>query len=348
MVKAYAFPTISGRQHRCCRILHGGLQLQDAFHPGGAGHGLGHGNDQVGQLDQLHQDLVQIVDQSDHLAGLKRTFVDLHSAAFQQNDQRRIDQNKGQRIHQRGQTSDSKLHPGQFVVVAFVDGGLFFLHAEGAKHANASHVFPGVQQHLVQLALHFLVSGKSQSGNAHHRQRQKRKQRQKNQSGAGVNGKGHDGRAKDHEGGTQQQTQHHVHARLHLIHVRGHAVDQRRSTKPVQIRIGKTLNMGKERGLHIGGKAGGRPRSKILRRGGRSKSQQAKADQNQSGAEYIAVVGGHNALVDDRRHQQWDKKLQQRFQQFEQRSQYALLPVGLQKGKQGFHGFVSFSIGIAI
>ena len=102
--------------------------------------------------------------------------------------------------------------------------------------------------------------------------------------------------------------------------------------------------MGEQRGLDIGGEAGSRAGSEVLRRSGRAEAQQAKPDQNQTRAEDVTAVRGHDALVDNRRHQQRNEKLQQRFQQLKQRGKDALLSVRFQKGKQGFHEFVSFYI----
>ena len=275
---------------------------------------------------------------------MKRALIDLYSAAFQQNDQRRIHQNEGQRVHQGRQTSDSQLHPGQLVVISFIGRCFFLLHPKGTQHANTGHVFTGMQQHLIQLALHLLVAGQRQLGNAHHCQGQKGEQRQKDQRRPSVDGKGHDRRAEHHERGAQQQPQHHVHASLHLVHVRRHTVDERRSAEPVQISVGKALDMSEQRGLDIGGEAGSRAGSEVLRRSGRAEAQQAKPDQNQTRAEDVTAVQGHDALVDNRRHQQRNEKLQQRFQQLKQRGKDALLSVRFQKGKQGFHEFVSFYI----
>ena len=51
------------------RELHAGLCVQNRLHTACTGQSLAHLNDEVGQLDQLDQDLVHIVDQCDDIAG---------------------------------------------------------------------------------------------------------------------------------------------------------------------------------------------------------------------------------------------------------------------------------------
>ena len=86
MVKAHGVTGLVGG-HLAAQLggeVHAGLGVQHSLHTAGAGQRFAYLHDQVGQLDQLDQDLVHIVHQRDHVAGGHTAHVDLNAAHIQQ------------------------------------------------------------------------------------------------------------------------------------------------------------------------------------------------------------------------------------------------------------------------
>ena len=186
-----------------------------------------------------------------------------------------------------------------------------------------------MDKHPVQLALDLAVAGQREAHDARHRKRKQRDQRQEDQRGPGVHGEGHHHRAQHHEGRAQKQAQRHVHARLHLVHVGGHAVDERSGAQGIQLGVGQPLDVPKERAFELRGKPHRRLGGKKLRGDGADKAQQPQPHQSKAHAQHVARVARLDAVVDDGRHDEGHKQLQHRFQKLEQRGEHAFLAVGV-------------------
>ena len=85
--------------------------------PGCAGQGFADLDDQVGQFDQLHQDLVHIVHQGDQVARGHAARIDLDGAGVQQGHNGQVDDDIGQGVGQGRQVPYPQLQVGQLAVV---------------------------------------------------------------------------------------------------------------------------------------------------------------------------------------------------------------------------------------
>ena len=152
----------------CRRVGQAGAHLEDAFDPVSAGDGLCNRNDQVGQLDQLHQDLRHVVDQSDHLTLGDDPVFHLPGPGPDQRDHRAVDDDVGDRVHQGGQPSHRLLHLRQSAVGCFkaIPFALFLI--KSTQHPHAGQVFPGDPEHGVQPALYLPVHGGGDDHDAEH------------------------------------------------------------------------------------------------------------------------------------------------------------------------------------
>ena len=78
---------------------------------------LVHGHDQVGELDQLDEDLSHIIVKRDNLAGLQRADAHLERAGINQPRDREIHQKVGDRIHQTRNPARAALARGQRAIL---------------------------------------------------------------------------------------------------------------------------------------------------------------------------------------------------------------------------------------
>ena len=145
---------LSAVRSAICHARHCFQHLPDPV-PGGKG--LGHGNDQIGQLDQLHQDLGHIVDQGDDCPLCQDTSLHLQSSPPQQGDQSAIDQHIGDRIHQGGNPSHKTLQPVQLLIFPAKSFYLFLFSSKSPDHPGSGQRFPGQQEDMIQSTLYFPV-----------------------------------------------------------------------------------------------------------------------------------------------------------------------------------------------
>ena len=202
---------------------HAGLRVQHRLHTACAGQRLADLHDEVGQLYQLHKDLVHVVHQRDDIAGGHAAHIDLDAAHIEQSHDGQIDDDVGQRAHQGGDVAHMELHPGQQVVGRLKAVDLALLLIKGADHAHTGQVLAGQAQHPIQPGLHGLVQ---RSGDDHHAEHHNAEQRDgdyKDHCRPGVDRKGHDHGAQHHKGAAQEQAQKQVEPALHLIDIAGHA-----------------------------------------------------------------------------------------------------------------------------
>ena len=308
----------------------------------GAGGGLGDRDDQVRQLDQLHQNLADVIHQRHDLALAERARVDPHRAGVQQRDQRGVDGDVGQRVHQRTDLAGQALQAGQSRVLAVELGDFVVLAAEGAQHAGTAQVLAGQQQHAVQLGLGLFVQRHGDQHDAEHDHRQHRYGHREHQRAAHVDGEGHDHRAEHDEGRAQEQSQTEVHARLHLIDVAGHAGDERGGADAVEVGKAQLLDVGKHRVAQLRGQAHGGLRGEVLGGHAAGQADQAQQHQNRAHAQDVARVAAGDALIDDGGDDEGNDQLKAGLQQLEQRAEDALLPVIPQIRKYLFHKRLPF------
>ena len=318
-------------------VFLGGRGQQDVIDTPGTGGGLGQRNDQVGQFDQLHQDLSHIVVQGDQLTLGQPAAVHLQRAGMDQEEDAGIQGQEGHRVHGGRQPACEQLDLRQQPVQAGKAFRLVFLLYEGADHAHAGEVFPRGGGDAVQPFADLLLQGHRAKDDAEDNQEQGQDDAAEDQRTTRVNGAGHDERAEDHEGRAQQQAQAEVDPRLHLVDVPGDPGDQGGGTETVQIRVGKGLDMGKEVMPERCGEADGRARGEIL--GGERGSQAEQRHQDKledtppdHGQSLLPQAFIHQTR-DDQRHDQ----LKNRFQQLKGRPEDAFLPVLLQSAPESFH-----------
>ena len=211
----------------CLWKFHGRLRVQHLLHPSQACQRPADADNQIGQLYQLHQDLIHIIDQRHNSSGQQNTALHLPGARIQDGDHSQVHRHIGERIHQSGNMAHMKLQIHQRIIGRRKLLHLGLLPAEGPDHPDAGEIFPGGPGNRVQTGLNLFVPGGCPAHDAEHNHRQHRDRHHKNQRHLHIDGKGHDHGAEHDKGRTQEQAQHHVHSVLHLIGVAGHPGDQR-------------------------------------------------------------------------------------------------------------------------
>ena len=228
MVEPHSIP---GLVCRCLPLersgeFHARFGVQHSLHTAGTGQRLAHLHDEVCQFDQLHQDLVHVVHQRDHITGGHAAHIDLDAAHIEQSHNGQIDDDVGQRAHQGGDVAHMELHPGQQVVGRLKAVDLALLLIKGADHAHTGQVLAGQAQHTVQPHLRGLVQRAGDDHHAEHHHAQQRDGHHKDQGGPRVDREGHDHSTDHHKGAAQEQAQKQVESALHLIDIAGHAGDK--------------------------------------------------------------------------------------------------------------------------
>ena len=212
----------------------------DAARTGG---GLGHGDDQVRHLHQLHQNLGHVIIQRHHETLCQNTVVDLPRTGFDQDHHSQIHDHKGQRIHQIGDPAGLLLLTLQIGSI-FLKGFCFrIFHGKGAQNTYTGQILTGGGSHLIEAGLHPLVHGHGDQHNAKHYNAQHRNHADKYQCRFKINGKCHNHGAKHHKGRPQQQPQRQVHTVLYLIDIGCKPCDQRGNANGIDLCIRKTQNM---------------------------------------------------------------------------------------------------------
>ena len=312
------------------RIDHRRLHVEHALDPVRAGDRLVDRDDQRGKLHQLHDHLCHIVVERDHVALKKPAGLHAERPHPDQHDRGDIDQRVGRGVHQRGETADPLVHPGEGVVLRVKFRRLGLLLAERADHPDAGEILPRGTEEPVQRALslreqrdarqHDPENHRAEHGDCHH----------EDQSAPHIDREGHHHRAEHNERAPEQKTERHVQPVLHLIDVAGHPRDQRVRPHRVQLRVGKPADMVKQSLTDLGGRpdAGasreplGCERKQHARRGQREEDREAPDD--------IAAVLTGDAVVDDRGHHQRNQQVHQRLEHLERRCQHAVQPIVFQ------------------
>ena len=204
----------------------------------------------------------------------------------------------GQGVEQRRDFTHKDLPAVQPVRFPAESGLLLLLPGKRPHHPDAQQVFPGAEQHPVQLLLHAAVQRHAGEQNGEDHRQQHRDGDGEGGSGPEVDGKGHDHGAQHHKGGAQKQAQEHVESVLHLVDVIGHPVDQRRGADGVDLPIREGVDVGKQiaaqRHTHADGGLG----REIL--GGERKGKPDDAQQDEQRAHFpeIGAVALDDAHID--------------------------------------------------
>ena len=206
-------------------VPHGALRVEDLVDAGGAGGRLGFLDDEVGELDALHQDLGTVVDESNELALREAADVDLEAADVERDCEPEVADGVGERAQRPGDIAHVHLLAAEVAGRLVHAGDLVCLAAEGAYHADALEVLRCTQQDVVQAALHGAVQpGRDAHHQGDHGEDDHDGQRVDQPLGT-VDGKDEHERAAHHKGGAQDEAEEHVDAVLHLLCVVGHARD---------------------------------------------------------------------------------------------------------------------------
>ena len=201
------------------------------------------------------------------------------------------------------------------------------LPVKGPDHPHAGEILPHMEQHPVQLSLHFSVHRNRDAHDPKHHCEQHRNHACEDERRFHIDGKGHDHGSEHDKGRAQEEAQHQVHSRLHLVDIAGDPGDQRRGADCIQLLIGKTVQVGKKRPPHLRTAAHCSLGREILSRNRTDQAGQAKKNQDAAPSQHVGSVAVLDSHVDDIRHHKGDQKLQAGLQKLEQRPQDALLPV---------------------
>ena len=312
-------------------IRHGSGGVQNLVHPHAAGQRPGHRHHQIRHPQQIGQNLGHIIDERDDLALCQIANADLHAALPQQRHDAQIHNEVGHGIQQRRNAPRPHLNVLQVVVGAGEGVQLIRLPGEGPHHAGAHVIFAGQQRHLVQRVLRVPVDGHGGVHDAVNDQRDDHRHHQKQQRQSGTDAESKNQRSDDDEGGAQQQPQRHVDAVLHLIHVAGHACDQRGRADAVQLGVAESVDMAEQVPPQRRAKAQCAFGRKIL--GCQTAGESHHRQQHHQAALLpdIHCVVIFDAHINDVGHHQRHQQFKACFQHFEQR------------GDDGFF-FVTFNI----
>ena len=325
---------------RLPRELHARLGVQHGLHTACTGQRLAHLHDEVGQLDQLDQDLVHIVDQRDDVAGGHAPDVDLDAAHIQQRHDGKVDDDIGQRVHQGGDVADVELHLRQQLVGVLEAVHLGLLLVEGADDADAGEVLAGQAQHAVEPRLNRLIQGSGDDHDAEDHDAQQRDGHHEDEGGAEIDRKGHDHRAEHHEGTAQEQPEEEVQAALHLIDVAGHPGDEGAGAHGVHLGEAQALDVLKQRVAQAGGVTHCGLGREILGGQAADKAHEGQQEQDAAPHEDVAEIVGRDAHVDDVGHHKRHEQVKGGFQHLEKRRKHALALIAAEVAKHFIQGSI--------
>ena len=314
------------------------MRVQDLVHAHTAGQSAGHRDDKISQAQQADQNLVHIVDERDDLALGQCAIVDFMAAAQQQSNDGQVDDQVGQRVHQRRDAACHRLDVPQVVVRFHKRGQLVRLAGECPHHARAHVVFTGQQSDFVQTVLGIMVDGHRGAHNQINDQRDHDSRRHEQQCQPRADGVRHDQRANYDKRAAQQQAQRQVDAVLHLVDITGHAGDKRRGANAVQFAVAQRINVAEQVFAQCRAKAKRRFGGEIL---GRQAARQADCRQQHQQAAALPdehSVTVFDAGVNNTRHHQRHEQFKGSLQHFKQRCQNCLLFVTLDVAHQFVHG----------
>ena len=307
-----------------------GLGVQHGLHTARAGQCLAYLHDEVGQLDELHKNLVHVVHQCDDVAGGHAAHIDLHTAHIQQRHDGQVDDDIGQRVHQGGDVAHMELHFGQQGVGVLKAVHLGLLLIKGADDARARQVLTGQAQHPVQPGLHGLVQRAGDHHNTKDHHAQQWDGHHKDQRGPHIDGERHDHGTKHHKRAAEEQAEEEVQAALHLVQVAGHPGDEGAGAQGIHLGKAQGLDMREQRMAQGGGVTHRGLGREVL--GGKAAGEADDGQQQQNTAPHkdIMEVVRCNAHIDDVCHNQRDKQVKGGFQHLEQRRKHAFALVAVQ------------------
>ena len=302
-----------------CRDKHGRLPLhaEHRLDAPFAADRLGGGEDEVGKLDELHQNDGEITVERNHVP--LQDVIRLHADAAHphEGDGGDADERVRQRIGERGDAPRELLLAAQGGVAPDKFTLLVRLLAEGADDAHAREIFVRGEVDAVHPALHLPVEGDGGAHDAHDGRREKGRDGNKDERRCPVDDERHDGGAEHDDGRAQKKAQRHVDARLYLIDVARHAGDHGRRTHVVDLRIGEGLQLVKEALPQLRGRPHRCLGGKELRREGKRQPRHAERRQDEAARDDIAHVPRRNAHVHDHGDDERNQKLHARLAQLE-------------------------------
>ncbi|KXT77800.1 hypothetical protein STRDD11_02517 [Streptococcus sp. DD11] len=177
--------------------------------------------DQHGQLEQLHQDLQQVIDQGHQPALGQQPLSNSRIALPDDRQQGGIDHQKSQRTDETGQKSGPNL-PG-FVEFIFISKIMYFPSSlpESTNNPHALQLLPGQTDQLICQLTDFGIERIHQPGHDIDNQGQHPHHGQKPNCNSRTDCQGHDDRAKDNDGGPQKEAEKLIDPRLDLVGVAG-------------------------------------------------------------------------------------------------------------------------------
>ena len=301
------------------RERHTRILVKHAFDAAGAGSRLRDRNDQVRELDELDQDLGHVIDERHDLSLRQRAALDLPRARPDQGDDRAVDEDVGQGVHQGGNAAHKELQTRQALILLRKLCRLLSLLMEGTDDAHAAEILARAAQKAVQPGLRAAVERHGQQHDAEHDDGQQGNGHRKDERRADIDGKGHDHRTEHDERRAQEQAQHQIHAGLQLIDVARHARDERGRAEMVHLAVGQALDMAEQSGFQPGRKADGGLRREILRRDGADEADERQTDHQQHHTDDVMNVARGDADVDDLRDDKRHEQLERSLEQLEQR-----------------------------
>ncbi len=304
-----------------CRagILHRRVGVQNLIDAHAAGQCAGDRNDQIRQTQQAQQNLAHIVDKGNDLALRQLTGIDLYTAAQQQRHNSQVDDEIGQRVHQRRNTACRKLQLFQVVICLHKGGQLVRLAGKGTHHARADVVFARQQRHTVQAVLGLMVDGHGHAHDGPYNKRHHNRNADEKQRQLRTDGERHNKRADHDERRAQQQTQRQVDAVLYLVDVARHAGDKRRGADAVQLAVAQRANMAEQVLAQCRAKAQRRLCGEPLCRQAAGQADSSQQDQQAAARPDEGCILIFDARVDDAGNDQRHKQFKTGFQHLEKR-----------------------------
>ena len=211
-----------------------------------AGERLRDRDDQVCQLHKLHQNLGHVVDDGNDLTLRQVADINLNRPDVDQRNDCPVDDDIGHRIHDRTDLSYKDLTVRQRLCVPLELPCFLLFLMEGTDDTHTGQIFSCHAKHTVELRLYLLVQRHRPYHDAEHNDGKKRNRHYKDQRALHIDRKRHDHRAKDNDRGTEKESEHHIHTRLHLIDVAGHAGDHGRGADLIYVGKIQSLNVIKQ------------------------------------------------------------------------------------------------------
>ena len=303
----------------CCSLI---LNLKYSSYAVCAGKCLGNGDDQVGKLHQLNEDLRHIIDDSDHFTLGQITHIYLNRSNVDQCYSGTVYHHISYRIHAGTDLTHMHLQTSQHINI-FTETSLFLLFLmERTNDTHTCQVLSCDTKHLIQLILYFFIQWHSPHHDTEYNNGQDRNCHNEHQRALHINSKRHDHGTKYDNRRTQEQSEYHIHAVLYLIDVAGHTGDHGRCTGLINIGKIQPLNMIKQSLSQFGRKTNCRLCRKELCRHGRNKTYDSQCQKTKSHFTDITHVLVRDTTVNDVCHDQRNQQFKECFQQLEQRCKH--------------------------